>query len=238
MSVKDSLGDRMKQQYEDRTRYMLPRRTYTIIRIDGKAFHTFTKHYQKPWDQKICTAMDVAAETLCEEAQGAAFAYVQSDEISVLLTDFAKPATNAWFDGNVQKICSIAASIVTASFNKQLRNCYMVDKFTPVAFFDARCFTIPDHVEVANYFVWRQNDCIRNSISTLAQSKFSHRELEGKSQAEMQEMLFQRQGINWSKESLYNKNGRVVMDCGEEGWTTQAAITFTKNHAWLAEMIP
>jgi tRNA(His) guanylyltransferase len=118
MAKKDSLGDRMKGQYEDRARFMLPRRTYTIIRCDGKSFHTFTRHCEKPNDAALAGAMDVAASALCREAQGAKLAYVQSDEISVLLTDFALPTTDAWFDGNVQKMVSVAASVVTEAFNR------------------------------------------------------------------------------------------------------------------------
>ncbi len=85
----DSLGDRMKGQYEDRTRIMLPRRTYTILRADGKAFHTFTRRCEKPYDRRLVEAFDTAMLELCREAQGSCFGYVQSDEISVLLTDFA-----------------------------------------------------------------------------------------------------------------------------------------------------
>src|SRR6185503_13990478 len=107
--MNNSLGDRMKRQYEDRTRVMLPRRTYTIIRVDGKAFHTFTRHCEKPNDKALAHALDGAARRLCEEAQGAQLAYLQSDEISVLLTDFMLPTTDAWFDGNLQKIVSVSA---------------------------------------------------------------------------------------------------------------------------------
>ena len=117
--MSDSLGDRMKQQYEDRTRAMLPRRTYTVLRADGKAFHTFTRKCQKPYDVRLVEAIDAAALALCRGAQGACFGYVQSDEISVLLQDFGDIKTDAWFDGNLQKIVSVAASIVTAAFNAQ-----------------------------------------------------------------------------------------------------------------------
>ncbi len=233
--MRDALGARMKEQYEFRTRYLLPRRTYTIIRCDGKAFHTFTRHFSKPWDASIIEAMDAAAVALCEQAQSASFAYVQSDEISVLLTDFARPETAAWFDGNVQKIVSVAASVVTAEFNRSLLANYMVDKYSKMAHFDARVFTIPDYVEVANYFIWRQQDAIRNSIQSLAHSKFSHAELEGKSGAEMQEMLFQEHGINWAKEDLGNKNGRYVRN-SPDGWTAFGASKFTTE--LLAEEIP
>ena len=118
--MQDDLGNRMKGQYEDRTRYSLPRRTYTIIRLDGKAFHTFTRNMKRPYDENLMKIMDETAKFLCEEIQGAQFAYTQSDEISLLLTDFEKITTDAWFDGNIQKMVSVAASLATQEFNRRL----------------------------------------------------------------------------------------------------------------------
>ena len=114
---KDSLGDRMKRFYENITKYFLPRRTYTIIRIDGKAFHSLTQNFDKPFDYTFINQMDETAKYLCKNIQGAKFAFVQSDEISILMTDFDKINTSAWFDGNVQKIASISASMATSKFN-------------------------------------------------------------------------------------------------------------------------
>src|ERR1700677_4286588 len=114
----DSLGDRMKKQYEDRWRIMLPRRTYTILRVDGKSFHTYTRGFKRPYSTQFMDVMDETAFSLCEEIMGAQFAYIQSDEISVLLTDFASPTTEAWFDGNLQKIVSVGAGIATMTFNR------------------------------------------------------------------------------------------------------------------------
>jgi len=117
MSQKDSLGDRMKGHYENRTRYLLPRRTYTVIRVDGKAFHAYTKGCDRPYDSMLSEDMDFTAVALCRQIEGAAIAYVQSDEISLLLTDFADNQTQAWFDGNLQKLVSLSAAIATAHFN-------------------------------------------------------------------------------------------------------------------------
>lgn len=214
MNKKDSLGDRMKSQYEDRTRYSLPRRTYTIIRLDGKAFHTFTRKFNRPYDERITDWMDGAAYHLCEEIQGVQFAYVQSDEISLLLTDFATIQSQSWFDGNIQKNVSIAASIATAHFNElRILSC-MTKQVDPLiankpAYFDARAFTIPDPVEVANYFIWRQQDAVRNSIQMLAQSLYSHKELQGKNTSELQELTFQK-GKNWNDISIRNKRGGFI----------------------------
>ncbi len=172
----DSLGDRMKKSYEDRTRYSLPRRTYSLIRIDGRAFHTWTRGLTKPYDLEFMTCMDAAAIALCKEIAGAEFAFVQSDEISVLATDFRDEASQSWFDGNIQKWVSVAASVATMAFNAELMeliNLYNPDdqplrKKKPNAVFDARVFTIPDYIEVENYFIWRQNDSERNSVTLVA----------------------------------------------------------------------
>lgn len=192
----------MKEYYEDRTRVFLPRRTYTIIRIDGKAFHTYTRGLNFPFDDKLVNDMDETAAYLCKSIQGAKFAFVQSDEISILLTDFDELTTDAWFDGNIQKIVSVSSSLATAKFN-ELRP-------GKIALFDSRVFTIPSQTEVENYFIWRQQDTTRNSIQSVAQSLYSHKELDGKNTTELQEMIFQR-GTNWNDYSPKYKRGRVIV---------------------------
>lgn len=212
--TKDSLGDRMKSFYENVTRYFLPRRTHTIIRIDGKAFHTYTKGLKRPFDSGLVNDMDETAKYLCENIQGAKFGYVQSDEISILVTDYDTIKTGAWFEGNVLKITSISASLATAIFNSLRRTRFEEQKdgfMRPpmLALFDSRPFTISAPHEVKNYFLWRQQDCVRNSISSVAQSLYSHTELNGKKCNEMQEMIFQK-GINWGKYDAGLKRGRVI----------------------------
>lgn len=230
----DSLGDRMKRQYEDRTRVLLPRRTFTILRADGKAFHTFTRQCQKPYDQALALAMDEAATALCEEAQGACLAYVQSDEISVLLGDFSTITTEAWFDGNLQKIVSVAASVVTAAFNRNFSS-------TSEALFDCRAFTIPDAVEVENYFVWRQQDAVRNSIQGLAQAHFSANQCHGLNVNELQELLFRNKGINWNDLPIDQKRGRTVRRHAgmPRGWSVdEEPPSFTVDREYLRGMFP
>lgn len=202
--MKDALGDRMKHSYEGRTKSFLPRRTYTIIRLDGKAFHTFTKGFEKPYDDKLMEAMDYTTKMLCENIQGCKLGYVQSDEISLLITDFDKITTSAYFDGNIQKIASITASMASAYFNEK------ISTYTNrLAFFDSRVFSIPDPVEVENYFIWRQKDAIRNAISMAAQSLFSHKELQGKGTVDMIKMCNDR---GYRIESLPDgfQRGRMV----------------------------
>jgi len=264
--MKDQLGDRMKGQYEDRTRYLLPRRTYTIMRLDGKAFHTYTRGLNKPFDKPLFEDMDAAIIAMLPQIQGAVFAYTQSDEISILLTDFATPQTSAWFDGNLQKVCSVAASIITAEFNKYRivrqmahvfgTNTNMKVSELSLAAFDARVFTIPDRIEVMNYFIWRNQDCSRNSVSMVAQSLFSHKELHGKSTPEMHDMIHGA-GKNWATDySDGEKNGRLIVkeeyqtNCVPTSplgtsssptrtrWVSQGAWKFTENKDKLLAMVP
>jgi tRNA(His) 5'-end guanylyltransferase len=216
--MKDPLGDRMKDFYEDRTRYKLARRTNTIIRIDGKAFHTYTKGLQRPFDQGLMEDMNKTAEYLCQNIQGAKFGYVQSDEISILITDYDDIDTHAWFDANLQKMASIAASLATAEFNR-LRLIRKMNTTVATAgsileqfkhaMFDARVFQIPYQEEVINYFLWRQQDATRNSISSVAQSLYSAKELHGKKTSDMQEMIFQK-GINWNDFTTREKRGSII----------------------------
>lgn len=220
----DDLGKRMKENYEDRTRFSLPRRTYTVIRVDGKAFHTFTKGFKRPFDHELMSLMDNTAIALCKGIQGAVLGYVQSDEISVILTDFATPQTEAWFDGNVQKMASISSSIATAAFNyallrlaltcpeqeQKIHVTALLAECVKTATFDSRVFTIPDRVEIKNYLAWRQQDAVRNSIQMAAQAIYSQKELHGKSCNELQEMLFQK-GMNWNDYCSGEKRGRAIV---------------------------
>jgi tRNA(His) 5'-end guanylyltransferase len=218
----DALGDRMKEFYEDRTRIKLPRRTFTIIRIDGKAFHTYTKGLQRPFDQGLIEDMNATTAYLCKNIQGAKFGYVQSDEISLVLTDFDDLGTHAWFDNNLQKMVSVAASMATARFNQlrmaratwegnDIEGMLDVDDIQnfKLAMFDARAFQIPFIDEVKNYFIWRQQDAVRNSISSVAQSLYSTKELHGVKTDQMQEMIFQK-GINWNDYDFRMKRGAVI----------------------------
>lgn len=215
--VNDALGDRMKE-YERRNQYFLQRRTPVIIRVDGKAFHTFTRGFQKPFDEVLGNAMVRTMEYLCQNISGVVFGFVQSDEITLVLQDYRKLNTDAWFSYRTDKLCSIAASMATMAFNTFFKN--EVDKFyynhcsrtDPLfekhyqtyrdaqykgAMFDARCFNIPKE-EVCNCIYWRQLDATRNSIQMVGQANFSHAELQGKSCNEIQDMLHEQRNINWN----------------------------------------
>jgi tRNA(His) guanylyltransferase len=264
MAMVDDIGRRMKEQYENRTRYALRRRTYTLIRADGKAFHEYTRDCRRPFDEDLMRAMDETAIYMCRHIEGAQFAFTQSDEISILLTDFATNQTQAWFDGNIQKIASISASLATAKFNQVRRESRFPDggsgEERPLALFDARVFTIPDPTEVYNYFVWRQDDASRNSLQMAAQACFRPEALGGKSCDELQEMLFQ-VGVNWNSYPVGFKRGRFIerrivkrdveyvhKETGERHvqkdveravWgLVEDLPVFTRNPAWLQRRIP
>lgn len=220
--AKSNLGDRIKDYYENRTRFSIPRRTFTVIRIDGKAFHSYTRGLKRPFDDQLMLDLDETAKFLCKEVQGTKVAYVQSDEISLILTDFEDIGTDAWFDGNIQKMASVSASLATAKFN-ELRPGKM-------AFFDSRVFTIPYQGEVENYLLWRQQDATRNSISSVAQSLYSHKELISKTGDQMQELIFQK-GVNWNDYPPRYKRGRLIV---KEAYEKKGAQRFR----WTAIDIP
>lgn len=214
---KDPLGDRIKRQYENRCRHYLPRRSYVIIRVDGRAFHTFTRHCQRPFDQELIGDMNAVAVALCEKISGAQFAFVQSDEVSVLVTDFQSNQTEAWFDNSQSKMESLSASIATTAFNRsrltrlvRQRGVEAMESETAWAEFDSRAFCLMDINEVANTFLWRQQDATRNSIQMVAQAHFSHHELEDMSTDQMQEKLWQERGINWNDLAPMLKRGRFI----------------------------
>lgn len=239
--MKDALGNRMKEQYENRTRFSLPRRTYTIIRCDGKSFHTYTRKMTKPFSSALFAAMDDAAKAICKEASGVQFAYIQSDEVSVLLTDFATDRTEAWFNGNIQKIVSVSASFATAAFNLHIDSLNIAPTWKPErprAHFDSRVFSIPDPIEVENYFIWRQQDWTRNSVQAVAQSLYSAKQLHGKNNTELQELIFQK-GKNWNDYATVEKRGRIIRKNEANEWVVDKEIPiFTQERKYLRDLIP
>ena len=238
MPVNDELGMRMKTHYEEIPKIKLMRRTPVIIRIDGKAFHTFTRGFQKPFDEVLTKAMQETTKYLCENIQGCVFGYTQSDEISLVLVDYKKLNSSAWFDYEIQKMCSVAASMATMAFNKFFAKnikeydmewkCSLTPQSVEIqeahynyiealnkaiekgAMFDARCFNIPRE-EVTNCIYWRQLDATRNSIQMVGQANFSHAELQGKTGHMIQDMLMAEKGINWNDFPAYLKRGTAVI---------------------------
>jgi tRNA(His) 5'-end guanylyltransferase len=252
MAIRDELGQRMKTYYEEVPKFKLMRRTPVAIRIDGKAFHTFTRGFKKPFDEVLGRAMRETMKYLCENIQGCVLGYTQSDEITLILIDYQTFNTSAWFDYEVQKMCSIAASMATMAFNKffyeaeqdwywedplvtnlklpskeNLKDIYTKALLDKGAMFDARCFNIPKE-EVTNLIYWRQLDATRNSIQMVGQANFSHKELQNKSCNDIQDMLMTQKGINWNDFPTHLKRGSCCVK-QETGWVIDTEIPIFKN---------
>lgn len=231
MPVNDELSIRMKTYYEQIPKTKLMRRTPVAIRIDGKAFHTFTKGFKKPFDKVLIESMQETMKYLCEHIQGCVLGYTQSDEITLILIDYKNLNSDAWFDYEVQKMCSIAASMATMAFNRffydnfcswieannilfnGLNDEELAKRFEAYdnaqekgAMFDARVFNIPKE-EVMNLLYWRQLDASRNSIQMVGQANFSHTQLHGKNCNDIQDMLMLEKGINWNDFPTHLKRG-------------------------------
>lgn len=257
MNKNDSLGDRMKT-YENVTRTHLTRRTPVIIRIDGKAFHTFTRGFVKPFDDILVETMQDTMKYLCENIEGCVLGYTQSDEITLVLCDYKKLTSQAWFDNNIQKMCSISASMATLEFNRKFcenKNRWIMDTYDCVhsnegmlgewfkikiaydgasfhgALFDSRVFNIPKE-EVNNCLLWRQQDATRNSIQSVAQANFSHKQLQNKNCSELQEMLFQEKGINWNNIPTHLKRGSC---CIKEQYEIETGDGVTLRFRWVID---
>lgn len=239
MPVHDNLGTRMKTFYEQIPKTKLMRRTPVIIRIDGKAFHTLTSGFKRPFDEVLIKTMQETTKYLCENIQGCVLGYTQSDEISLVLVDYQRFESSAWFDYEIQKICSIAASMATMAFNKYFTKnvenfvqdcatdyetqglcgegtveCELCKTYQKAldkgAMFDARAFNIPKE-EVTNCVYWRQLDASRNSIQMVGQANFSHKELHCKTCNDIQDMLMTQKDINWNDFPTYQKRGTCVV---------------------------
>lgn len=228
MSVNDELGKRMKEYYEQIPKTRLMRRTPVSIRLDGKAFHTFTKGFKKPFDEVLIKSMQETMKYLCEHIQGCVLGFTQSDEITLILVDYKHLDSSAWFDYEVQKMCSVSASMATMAFNKffyknveeysesvavlqdfDIEKKYLekLDKAAEKgAMFDARVFNIPKE-EVTNLIYWRQLDATRNSIQMVGQANFSHKQLQHKSCNDIQNMLLIEKDINWNNFPTTMKRG-------------------------------
>lgn len=250
MSVNDELGKRMKEYYENVPKTKLMRRTPVAIRIDGKAFHTFTRGFDKPFDEVLVKSMQETTKHLCENIQGCVLGYTQSDEITLILVDYKTLETDAWFDYEVQKLCSIAASMATMAFNKAFEKCvydyvdivsvlqdydteekYLHTLETAVrkgAMFDARCFNIPKE-EVTNLIYWRQLDATRNSIQMVGQANFSHKELQNMSCNDIQNMLLTERDINWNDFPIHLKRGTACIKNDEGKWFIDKEMPILKN---------
>lgn len=254
MALHDELGTRMKEFYEQVPKTKLMRRTPVAIRVDGKAFHTFTRGFQKPFDMIMVRAMQATMKYMCEHIQGCVLGYTQSDEITLILIDYKNLNSDAWFGYEVQKMCSVAASMATMAFNVYFGfevcdnfniNDIMKTSYSKVsdfeedgcmtlkrAMFDARCFNVPRE-EVTNLLYWIQLDATRNSIQSVGQYYFSHKELHGKSCNDIQDMLLTQKNINWNDYDTDLKRGsccvKAVDNNGRSKWIIDTEIPIFRN---------
>ena len=246
--VADKIGNRFKEYYENRSKTYLMRRSNVIVRIDGCHFHSYCKGLQKPFDPIFIKTMQQTTKSLCENIQGCKIGYVESDEISLLLTDYDTLQTDAWFDYSVQKICSVSASMAALFFNKhwqknvaELGDVYK-SKSELGAYFDARVFNLPKE-EVTNYFIWRQNDATRNSIQSLAQANFSQKQIHSMNNSQLQDKLHEEKGINWNDCKTVEKRGSCVIHVFDKSinrskWIIDEEIPiFTQNRDYIENIL-
>ena len=239
------LAARMKDFYENPAKTQLLRRMPVAIRLDGKAFHTFTRGFQKPFDPVLMDTMQRTMKYLCENIQGCIFGYTQSDEITLILTDYQKLTSEAWFNYEVQKMASVSASMATVAFNKYFseniikynsihdplveENKKLIERYVNAAekgaMFDARCFNIPKE-EVTNLIYWRQLDATRNSIQMVGQACFSHAKLKDKTCNDIQDMLMTQCGINWNDFTIPCKRGTACIKAEEKETIKEPNVYF------------
>lgn len=243
---KDSIGDRQKQYEEVQKHYLVPKMPF-IIRVDGKAFHTYTKGFVKPFDNVMGAAMKRTMQSLCKDIPGAVLGYTQSDEITIVCKYTDRIKSQAWFGGRVEKIIAITASKATKYFNKYFRDevenqmmsindAKLLNVYTKKigeAEFDSRVFNIPEW-DCINNIIWRQQDAIRNSIEAVGQANFSTKELHRVNCDGIKDKLKIEKGIDWHTDfTPYQKAGafcykgyKYVNVCGVQ---TQRSIWFLKD---------
>ena len=250
MSKKRSEFDKRMKKYEYVSRTYLTTRTPVIIRIDGKCFHSFTRGFKKPFDEILSGTMQETMKYLCENIQGCVLGYTQSDEITLILVDYKDIDTCAWFDYNIQKCASVAASMATMAFNREFNDGFWfyyqehrseVDEKYLIALerakekgamFDARVFNIPKE-EVCNNILWRQQDATRNSIQMVGHANFSDKQMHGKNTSQIQDMLMLEKGINWNDFPTKYKRGsccvrKVNEQTGRSEWVIDNEIPIFK----------
>lgn len=203
--MKDAIGARIKR-YEQVYNHTLTPRSCLFIRVDGKAFHTYTRGMKRPYDVRIIEAMRYAAKKTITHMQGVKGAYIQSDECTFMLTDFDELETQGWFNYELNKVVSISASAYTMYFNQAMR----AAGITKEAMFDSRAFIVPQD-DAPNVFIWRQRDWQRNSVQMLARSLYSQKELQGKNVQELRSMILDK-GTDWHGLPGQLKNGTFLFN--------------------------
>lgn len=215
MYTQPATGTELFKAREHETRAFIAPKTYAVLRLDGRAFHTYCARLHKPADSLFMEHMDMVAIALFTQLSGVRLAYVQSDELNLLITDWVPtpvngtpaPATQFMFGGNIQKLVSISAAIASVTLN-QLRLGSATDK---VGLFDARIFNLVDRQETIDYFAWRQADCATNSLSMTASAHFSSQQLHAANASERRAMLLAA-GIDPDATPEGFRRGRVIVN--------------------------
>ena len=194
------------KEYEGMTETRLMPLLPTFARVDGRAFHSFTRGMKRPYDERMSTAMTKAARWLAKETN-ARMSYTQSDEITLTWLSSDRKS-QIWFDGRHSKMVSQIAALATLIF---YRACVeiMPEYAEKLPSFDARVWQVPNVSEGANVFLWREWDATKNSISMAAHSVYSDKQLHGKNSSDKQEMLFQK-GINWNDYPAFFRRGTYI----------------------------
>lgn len=193
--MKDNFGDRMKKYERLETERKFIPLLPIYARIDGRGFSKFTKGLKRPYDSRLTLIMSEVTKMLVEKTN-ALLGYTQSDEIS-LLWHSEDPKSEMFFDGKVQKMTSVIASLTTSLFMQECIVLLGQEYFDKTPHFDCRVFQLPNKIEATNVFLWREQDATKNAISMAARCYYSHKSLQGVSSSEMQELLFQK-GINFN----------------------------------------
>lgn len=207
-SDKTSLGDRMKSYESPTTTRVVFKGQPIVARLDGKSFHTFTRGLRRPYDERLSQLMVETTKALVDRFQ-AKVGYTQSDEITLVWYIETSSDAEYPFSGRIQKMESLMAAFASVYFNRQLER-FLPEKKNEMPTFDARVFAVPTLTEAYNSVLWRQHDCTKNAISMAAQSMFSHKALQGKSGAEMQEMMWSAHGVNFNDYPAFFKRGSFV----------------------------
>lgn len=204
--MSDGLGDRCKAYEQAEAGHSAMRCLPLLARLDGRAFHTFTRGLRRPYDEAMSRSMIETARQLVGKTH-AAVGYTQSDEITLA---WHQPGEHSqlMFNGRFQKLASVLAGLASVAFYKEIAQ-RLPSKAGELPHFDCRVWQVPTIRDAIDVFIWREDDATKNSIAMAAQSVCSHKELHGKHTGDMQEMLHDK-GINWNDYPAFFKRGTYL----------------------------
>lgn len=249
-----NLKDRMLY-YRSLTDYKVMPNCYTLVMLDGRSFSKMVKKkFELPFDDNFIDMMNETAKYICKKIQGALFAYVQSDEISILLSDKG----DTFFGGRLNKMQSIIASMAASKFNQLMMLYNLKNGIEPndpmkivenakLVDFDCKVWNVPTFNDAIAWFIYRQIDCIRNSKQQAAQTYLSFAQLLNQDTDKQITLLKVNKGIDWETEYDDGKKyGRFIykeiapvrvyvekldkeIKCNRSLWLTHFAFELTDN---------